>query len=245
MALDWQNTTRLLYNWFNTEQGENLKALQLQQIRAEWNRMSAETAKDQAIIINDFFEQSVLHDVNTLISLSGITQNKPDVIASPEALPFESNSIDAIFLNYVVEIMDDPHLVIQESYRVLKPEGKLIVIGFCMNSILRWQLRTESPFSLLKYRDIDFYQRLCFLHGYDLLSYKKFSFTNLKKSDSFVIDKVGNYLWPFLGNNFMLSMQKRVESMTPLKVNMKWPKVVSVKNTRLANLASDYKIGKS
>ncbi len=50
-------------------------------------------------------------------------------VAKAEALPFENNSFDLIFLNEVLEHVDDDKRVIQESLRVLRPEGKIIIFA--------------------------------------------------------------------------------------------------------------------
>ncbi|MEZ5659272.1 MAG: class I SAM-dependent methyltransferase [Burkholderiaceae bacterium] len=56
---------------------------------------------------------------------------RPDlVIDTYEELPFESDSIDLVVLPHVLEFADDPHQVLREVARVLRPEGRLIMTGF-------------------------------------------------------------------------------------------------------------------
>ncbi|HMD72638.1 MAG TPA: methyltransferase domain-containing protein [Steroidobacteraceae bacterium] len=46
------------------------------------------------------------------------------------ALPFASDTIDAIVLPHTLELVEDPHAVLREAERVLCAEGCLIVSGF-------------------------------------------------------------------------------------------------------------------
>jgi ubiquinone/menaquinone biosynthesis C-methylase UbiE len=50
-----------------------------------------------------------------------------DIVADAEQLPYSDASIDAIVLDNVLEHTRRPHMVIQESLRVLKPGGKIYV----------------------------------------------------------------------------------------------------------------------
>lgn len=45
-------------------------------------------------------------------------------------LPFASDSMDLIVLPHTLENHPDPHSVLREVYRVLRPEGKMIITGF-------------------------------------------------------------------------------------------------------------------
>ena len=45
-------------------------------------------------------------------------------------LPFASESIDLIVLPHVLEFATDPHQILREVDRVLRPEGRLIISGF-------------------------------------------------------------------------------------------------------------------
>ena len=48
--------------------------------------------------------------------------------AHPVALPIETGSIDVVFVNGLLHESPDPALVVEETYRVLKPGGKLVAI---------------------------------------------------------------------------------------------------------------------
>jgi SAM-dependent methyltransferase len=47
-----------------------------------------------------------------------------------EELPFESDSLDVVVAHHVAEFSGDPHAMLRELYRVVVPEGRVILVGF-------------------------------------------------------------------------------------------------------------------
>jgi SAM-dependent methyltransferase len=45
-------------------------------------------------------------------------------------LPFDSQSIDLCLMPHVLEFSENPHEVLREVDRVLRPEGRILVLGF-------------------------------------------------------------------------------------------------------------------
>ena len=58
-----------------------------------------------------------------------------DVRADPMFLPFESQSLDLLLLPHVLEFSANPHQVLREAERVLRPEGRLLMAGFNPRSL--------------------------------------------------------------------------------------------------------------
>ena len=56
-----------------------------------------------------------------------------------DALPFDAQSLDLVVLPHVLELARDPHQTLREVERVLRPEGRLVVLGF--NPASLWGLR--------------------------------------------------------------------------------------------------------
>lgn len=50
--------------------------------------------------------------------------------AHPGELPIASESTDILLLPHILEFEPNPHQLLREAERVLKPEGRLIVLGF-------------------------------------------------------------------------------------------------------------------
>jgi len=56
-----------------------------------------------------------------------------------DALPFDSQSLDLVVLPHSLELARDPHLALREVERVLRPEGRVVIVGF--NPASLWALR--------------------------------------------------------------------------------------------------------
>ena len=57
----------------------------------------------------------------------------------PEALPFPDQSLDLVLLPHTLELASDPHLTLAEVTRVLRPEGRVVIVG--LNPTSLWGLR--------------------------------------------------------------------------------------------------------
>lgn len=57
------------------------------------------------------------------------------VRADPMFLPFQSQSLDLLLLPHVLEFSANPHQVLREAERVLRPEGRLVLAGFNPRSL--------------------------------------------------------------------------------------------------------------
>lgn len=77
----------------------------------------------------------------------GLINNTPDA-ARPsaialwcdfDALPFDSQSLDLVVLPHTLELTRDPHEALREVERVLRPEGRVVVLGF--NPFSLWGAR--------------------------------------------------------------------------------------------------------
>ena len=72
----------------------------------------------------------------------------PNLHVSPaETLPFEDESFDVIFLNEVIEHVEDDQRTIQEAYRVLAPGGHIVI--YAPNRL--YPFETHGFFFLGKY----------------------------------------------------------------------------------------------
>src|SRR5690606_11525641 len=65
-----------------------------------------------------------------------------------DELPFRDQSVDLVTLPHVVEFSDDPHQLLREVDRVLRPEGRVVLTGF--NPISLWGVRGAIPSGLLR-----------------------------------------------------------------------------------------------
>ena len=70
---------------------------------------------------------------------------RPDLlVGSFGELPLDSQSVDLVVLPHQLEFCEDPHQVLREADRVLRPEGRLVITG--LNPISLWGLRESAIF---------------------------------------------------------------------------------------------------
>ena len=62
-----------------------------------------------------------------------------NIKANSSMLPIASDSVDLVILMHHLSNTDDPHAMLREAFRILIPEGKLIIIDF--NPVSLWGLR--------------------------------------------------------------------------------------------------------
>lgn len=56
-----------------------------------------------------------------------------------DELPFEASSLDLVVLPHALELARDPHQTLREVERVLRPEGRVVILG--LNPASAWGLR--------------------------------------------------------------------------------------------------------
>ena len=64
------------------------------------------------------------------------------IVADWTALPFADESVDFVLLAHALESSTMPHAVLRESVRILRPQGKLLLIGFNPWSLLGARMAT-------------------------------------------------------------------------------------------------------
>jgi SAM-dependent methyltransferase len=67
------------------------------------------------------------------------TTNAVAIHCDFDALPFDSVSLDLVVLPHALELARDPHLALREVERVLRPEGRVVILGFNPSSM--WGVR--------------------------------------------------------------------------------------------------------
>jgi SAM-dependent methyltransferase len=148
-----------------------------------------------------------------------------------DALPFPSDSIDLVVLPHALEFAHDPHQVLREVERVLRPEGRIVITG--LNPASLWGLRqrlSRARLGIHLGRGEPYLPREGEFIGYwrlrDWLRLLGFAIESgqfgcwkpplaaerwLQRFDW--MDRVGERWWPVLGAAYLLVAVKRVRGM--------------------------------
>jgi len=213
-----------LNTWLETAIGRHVRALEQRQI----NRLVSNVFGYHAVQVSlpewDLLRTSrIMHKWYTQQPVNP-SQPRDDLLAAqPEALPFETQSIDLILLPHVLENAYDPHQVLREVERVLVPEGRVIITGF--NPLSLWGLRERmvglaprlpapaahwvSPYRISDWLELlSFDMEESFLGGY--IPYcetprwiRRWQF----------MERMGRRWWPIGGAVYVIRAVKRVSGM--------------------------------
>jgi len=154
-----------------------------------------------------------------------------------DELPFDERSVDVALLPHTLDFSEDPHPVLREVSRVLRPEGHAVILGF--NPVSFWGLRrllarrprsapwTAHFFWLNRVKDwlalLDFE-----CTGGHMLYYRPPLRRDPARERLHFMEHTGDRWWPMMGGVYLVVAKKRVFGMTPLPVSWKSKKVVSL-----------------
>ena len=172
-------------------------------------------------------EQDLAPGPATLMALDGVALH-----CDFDALPFEANSLDLVLLPHALELARDPHQTLREVERVLRPEGRVVILGF--NPASLWAMRqnlgragarvtSASKGKLFLPRAGDFigYWRLrdwLRLLSFEVESAQFGCYSPPLRSEAWLqrwqwIEPIGERWWPVLGAVYFLVAVKRVHGM--------------------------------
>ena len=168
------------------------------------------------------------------IAQSG-TSTDAGVIGNLHRLPVASDSVDAVFLPHTLEFSSRPHAILREVHRVLRSDGHLIALGFKPGGL--WGVRRLVPGAgmppgtqqLISDRRLRDWLNLLDLRIHGLTRYFfRWPLPGNAGVSSQIWEQRGQRWWPELAACYMLTAQKRMYTLTPVKM-APWrtrPKVV-------------------
>jgi SAM-dependent methyltransferase len=150
---------------------------------------------------------------------------QPGAVGAPHRLPVASDSIDVVFLPHTLDYSDErSHAILREADRVLTPHGYLVVLGFKPGGL--WGLRRLVPGaemppgadSLISDRQLSDWLQLLDMKIHGVTRYFfRWPLPGQKRPSSPIWEARGRRFWPELAACYMLTAQKRVVTLTPVK----------------------------
>ena len=148
-------------------------------------------------------------------------QSKLLIQASSECLPIQSESIDIVLCLNQLEAAKNPKAILREAYRVLRPNGQLIIVG--LNRFSLWQLLYRENNQTILHSPGKI--RRCLRKvNFDILMHETGCFCpplkNIATAKSFLfLETLGQIFLPYAGAVYMLVATKNIPGMTPLIVS--------------------------
>jgi SAM-dependent methyltransferase len=205
-----------LADWFATPQGQYVLGWE----RARLDDMVADLFGYFAVQVGlpriDFLRANRI-PWRTTVALDGA----PGVIADAQELPFATESLDLVLLPHLLECSSEPHQILREVERVLRPEGELIVSGF--NPVSLWGLRRLLRPSPAPPWDAEFVSVARMKDWLKLLNFEMLGGhfgcyrppfeSEQGLSHLGLLETVGARSWPVAGAVYVIQAKKRVAGM--------------------------------
>lgn len=140
------------------------------------------------------------------------------------SLPVESSTVDLVVLAHALEFTPHPEVVMRESFRVLRPEGHLLVLGFNPSGMYGLRRRLDITGGYPWYGNFIFPGRvkdwfavlgLLPVHGAFLGYAPPAHSMGTWAREAW--EAAGDRWWPLLGGVFILQAIKRVPAMRLVK----------------------------
>jgi len=161
--------------------------------------------------------------------------NALSAIGQLHRLPVADDSIDCVLLPHTLDFSDRPHAILREVHRVLRSDGYLLVLGFKTGGL--WGLRRLIPGAglppgadhMISDRRLRDWLQLLDLRIHGLTRYFfRWPLPGNRGPSSPNWERRGQRLWPELAACYMLTAQKRVSTLTPVRPRwLRNPKVVA------------------
>ncbi len=157
-------------------------------------------------------------------------------------LPFAENSIDLIICPHTLEFTPNYHHFLQECYRVLIPEGKIIITGFNQTSFFNLFKKNIPPLKNGKLIKLNYLKHQLQNLNFQIIGGKFFSYRPLINNKKILLnlawmEKAGDRWFPTFANNYALVAIKelltttRIETKKNLKNSLIKPQLYPAKLT--------------
>lgn len=221
-------TLRQMDFWYQTALGSYVLEIE----RAELDKYLPYCYGDHLLQVGGpsetfLFEQSAIaHRVRLSPEPSPVFYG-PSVRGQFHAMPFLSETMDVVLLPHVLELVHRPAHLLAECYRVLSPEGCLIILGFNPSSL--WGLRRylgakktlpwRAHFKLKTYvRHLLQAQNFAIEHTSTMLFQPPLKNARWMKK-LFPMEAAGRIFWSDWGAIYLIIAHKQVLSPIPLEVS--------------------------
>ena len=220
--------------WFDSPLGRSLLAIETNQLRTVLPRLyGLVTLQLGSLGKMDMMEGC---HTPTRVVLDLLRNGETTTVQGvPEAIPFDTRSVDVALLPHTLDFADDPHQVLREVDRILVPEGHVVILGF--NPLSFWGLRRtfatprgHVPWcgNFLRLARLKDWLRLL---EYELMGGRMMYYRPPLQNDRlmdrlYFLDAVGDRWWPMMAAAYVVVAKKRVFGVTPLRARWRRKSVI-------------------
>ncbi|KXJ47338.1 MAG: class I SAM-dependent methyltransferase [Cycloclasticus sp.] len=161
-----------LRHWFNTPIGQAFRQAE----SALLSQKLSENFRAEVLQLDFIGWEEEFHEAMRFAHYTILDHDTTDltkytrVVAEADSLPIDTHSVDIVIMPHTLEFDENPHQVLREVNRVLKPEGIVLLMGF--NPWAFWHLprflptaKRKTPWNgrfISRYRVLDWLKLLNF-----------------------------------------------------------------------------------
>ncbi len=122
----------ILFKWYETPRGRILQQSEMAFLKHSLTVGCKQTVVQVGILgwEKQFIDCSLYQRFVVIDNSVRHCQAALRIQAESDQLPVFSNSVDMVILPHLLEFSDNQHQILREVERILKPEGKLIILNF-------------------------------------------------------------------------------------------------------------------
>ncbi len=218
-----------LQDWYGSPLGRKVARIEAECVQTLLNQIFGYYLVQigQVDVFRDALASSrIRHQVMLSSDLSGRHEGL-ETVGQDTALPFASDSIDAILLPHTLDFTPSPRQVLGEVERVLIPEGRVVIVGF--NAMSAWGLRKLLSGTAARMPWCGRFSTLSQVNDWlavagftvEVHEYLVFCppFQHRQVARWTPVETLGRRFWPLLGGVYVVRAIKRVSTLTPLKTS--------------------------
>ncbi len=222
MLCKW--TDHEAYRWLQTSLGESLLAQEARVVEDTLDGVFGEECLQVGLWGEErsFLRFSRTHRTSLIArQVAGASQS---AIGEPHRLPVASDSVDCVLLPHTLDFSDRPHAILREVHRVLRSDGHVMLLGFRPGGL--WGLRRLIPGAgmppgvdqLISDRRLrDWLQLLDMRIHSNTRYFFRWPLPGQKRAASAKWEQRGRRWWPEMSACYMLTAQKRISTLTPVR----------------------------
>ncbi len=147
-----------------------------------------------------------------------------DIECNLNFLPFANNSLDLIICPHGLESYNDYKYILKELYRIITPNGKIIMTSFNHHSWLSLYKNKFEQLSSMNFIKLSKLKEEINNTGLQIIGGKFFSYCPpFDKASKFIkydwLNKIGDRWFPTFANSFALILRKNIGNITLIKQN--------------------------
>jgi SAM-dependent methyltransferase len=217
-------------HWLRQHLGESLLEIEKQFL----STMLAERYGKHVLLLgvpnqHELLKCSVMSNQMMLTPLINKHNNKKCIESEYYKLPIIPGSIDLVMVPHTLEFLDNPHQLLVEACRVVKPEGLIIIMGFnpiSLWGLKKWWVKSKNMPWQGAFININKVKNWLKLSDFELVNQDMLLFRppitqfGIFKKLKF-LEWLGKKLYAPFGGVYVLTAQAKTIPLTPIKMHWK------------------------